>query len=195
LMELLRPGQVFFDVGANVGVYTLLGAKTVGPTGAVVAFEPLPRNLAFLFRHLRLNRARNVTIAPLACADRVATELFYEGANPALGRLATVEQAGRRSGATLVATVTLDAAAEHLRLQPDVLKIDVEGAELRVLEGAKTLLEQARPAILLSIHSDQLRQSCLSFLENHNYTVTPLDAETLGQANEYLATPRPAQNN
>ena len=67
---------MFVDVGANVGYYTLIAARRVGPQGRVIAFEPVPRNVAFLHRHLALNRVTNVTILPVACAERQGVEDF-----------------------------------------------------------------------------------------------------------------------
>ena len=195
LTNLLHAGQVFFDVGANVGFYTLLGSRLVRGTGRVIAFEPMPRNLAFLYRHVRLNRADNVTILPLACADALATELFVAGENHALGRLETSNGgeggSSPQSPGLLVATISLDAAAEKLGLRPDVIKIDVEGAELRVLEGAADILTQVRPVLLLSVHSDQLREACLAHLSERDYRIEPLNSPSNEGATEFLARPGP----
>ena len=193
LTNLLKAGQVFFDVGANVGFYSLLGARLVRSTGRVVAFEPMPRNLAFLYRHVRLNRADNVTILPLACADALSTELFVAGENHALGRLegsnGEPKTTSSQSPGLLVATISLDAAAEKLGLRPDVIKIDVEGAELRVLQGAANILTQVRPVLLLSVHSDQLRKACLAHLSERDYRIAPLNSPSIQGATEFLAKP------
>jgi FkbM family methyltransferase len=191
LTQTLQRGRIFFDVGANVGFYSLLGSKLVGSDGAVVAFEPMPRNLAFLFQHTRLNKARNVTIAPLACADEISAELFVEGENNALGRLGghDVDLTSAAARAIVVATISLDAAAEKLSLRPDVIKIDVEGAELRVLKGAKNILMQARPSVLLSVHSAELRDACLAYLDALQYQSQPLNAKSVELATEFFAKP------
>jgi FkbM family methyltransferase len=194
LQRLLRPGQAFFDVGANVGFYSLLASRLVQHGGQVIAFEPMPRNLAFLYRHLQLNRASNVTILPVACADRASTELFCEGENNALGRLADSESvqhvAATNRRNTLVSTTTLDIAVQKLCVAPNVIKIDVEGAELRVLEGATDVLTRIRPAVLLSIHSDELRDACLTYLREINYVAEPLNAASIEHATEFVAKPR-----
>jgi protein-L-isoaspartate O-methyltransferase len=65
----LKPGQVFYDIGANVGYYSLLAAKCVGNTGAVIAFEPLPRNIVYLTSHLRLNKITNTILLQKALSD------------------------------------------------------------------------------------------------------------------------------
>jgi len=168
LVSLLKEGDVFFDVGANVGYYTILGSRLAGESGTIVAIEPVVRNLAFLHRHVRLNRADNVVILPVACSDEMAVVSFAPGANPAMGHLANAEESPQRRR-TLAATVTLDRLAQELGLMPQVVKIDVEGAELRVLKGARTILLNARPRILLSVHSESLRSACLKQLGDLGY--------------------------
>lgn len=190
LTGLLKLGQIFFDVGANVGFYTLLASRIVGSTGRTIAFEPSPRNIAYLRRHVALNKAANVTIVPVACADQTGIELFRDGENNALGHL--VDAADERDyecapRASLVATLALDKVAEKLHVVPDVIKIDVEGAELRVLHGAASLLTDVRPTVLLSTHSDELRDSCLLYLRNIGYTVDPLNGDSAESATEFLA--------
>jgi len=76
--SLIRPGMVAFDVGANVGYYTLLLARGVGPNGRVIAFEPDPVNVAHLKEHMRLNKISNVEIVEAAVSDREGT-VFFRG--------------------------------------------------------------------------------------------------------------------
>src|ERR1017187_7151866 len=72
LTETLSAGDVFFDIGANIGYYSLLAGRLVGPRGVVVAVEPVVRNLSFLYRHLELNRLRNVRVIPAACSSALS---------------------------------------------------------------------------------------------------------------------------
>src|SRR5213080_2657866 len=72
----LRDGDAFFDIGANVGYYTILASRKVGCRGHVVSCEPLVRNLAFLQRHVSRNKASNVTILPFACSDADGISAF-----------------------------------------------------------------------------------------------------------------------
>ncbi len=187
LVDALRPGRVFFDVGANVGYYSLLAAKCVGPSGLVVALEPVPRNLSFLYRHLQLNKFSNVRILPVACSDQLALTAFATETNPAIGHLME-EAAACGSGDLLTATVALDEVVDALGVRPDVIKIDVEGAELRVLRGACETLKRARPRILLEIHSEELRVSCLDYLTQLGYRM-----RSLGPAGEYFGEPESDQ--
>ena len=163
----LKKGHVFFDIGANVGFYTVLGARQVGSSGKVLAFEPVARNLAYLFRHVELNKLRNVMIVSAACSDSVSLAMFTAGENNAMGHLAGDGSADNR--VSLVPTVSVDSVVQRTGLTPHVMKIDVEGAELAVLEGARTTLKVHGPAIFLSTHSSELRTACLDCLKGHSY--------------------------
>jgi FkbM family methyltransferase len=186
----LRRGQVFIDVGANIGYYTLLASRIVGSDGRVVAIEPLRRNITFLERHIRLNDAGNVVVVPLACSDSSGEAMFHEGANTALGRLASrppIEAINLK--AHEVVTSTLDDIVRRRGLQPDMIKIDVEGAELAVLEGARDTIAATAPSLVLSVHSADLRRDCLEWLEELGYDVRPLDHERKDCAFEFAAVP------
>jgi FkbM family methyltransferase len=168
LLSILRPGQVVFDVGANIGYYTLLASRQVGPSGRVVAFEPSPRNISYLHRHLALNHATNVMLVPAGCSDRNGLAAFDAGRDCATGHL--LEPASHANGhRDLVPTVALDEIVRESGLVPDVLKIDVEGAEMLVLEGAAHTIGTMRPIVLLGAHSAALRSACTSFLAARGY--------------------------
>lgn len=163
----IRAAAVFFDIGANVGYYTILASRLAGPTGCVVAFEPVPRNLEFLRLHREMNDAANVTIMPVALSDRAGKAKFSLGPNNAMGHIG-------EGGELTVDTMTLDDAVIELGVGPDILKIDVEGSERDLLEGAKNTLRRYRPMIFLSTHSDELRSWCLEQLRELGYEVEPL---------------------
>ena len=185
LSNSLKKGQIFFDIGANVGLYTILGSRLVGPEGKVVAFEPLVRNIFYLYKHVSLNRASNVLILPVSCSNTLELADFALGANPATGHLEGLTTAWGKKGhddVTLVSTVTLDAAARGLNTYPDVIKIDVEGAELQVLEGAREVLSTAKPDIFLSVHSHDLQTGCLQYLQDLDYTLQSSIEEGYGEA-------------
>jgi FkbM family methyltransferase len=183
----VKPGQIVFDVGANVGYYTLLGSRLVGANGLVLSIEPACRNIHYLYRHLKLNSIKNVIILPSACSDDLGVASFSLGENCAIGHLQEIagEQVKRCSDKTLVPTVTIDSITEHIGL-PDVIKIDVEGAEFQVLQGGQHTLAEARPSIFLSTHSAETQLQCLRYLESMDYTIAALDNH--GQkASEYYA--------
>jgi len=186
MSSMLHPGDTMFDVGANVGYYTLLGSHRVGTTGHVVAFEPLPANVRFLQRHVRLNRVQNVSLQAVAVSDHDGRARFAPHASNAMGKLSD-------AGSVEVATVSLDSIAKAGRFpDPNLLKIDVEGAELGVLRGAAQLLERARPAILLATHGADVHRQCCDFLRNAGYELRPIDASitSTDTTDEIIATPR-----
>lgn len=169
MIEAIRPGGKFYDIGANVGYYSILASRLVGPTGKVAAFEPLVRNLSYLQRHVELNHADNVRVLPFALSSENTILSFSTGPNSAMGHL---DRDG--GGDVLVPTVTLDEIATRLGWLPDVIKMDVEGAEMDVFSGATRVLSEAKPVIFLSTHSPELRTECLTFLGGLGYTVTSL---------------------
>lgn len=147
----LRPGDTALDIGANIGLYTLLFAKLVGPAGTVVAFEPDPANHDRLLSNLALNGAGNVTPERFAVYSEPGTvtlNRFRRGLGPwsTLGSpvLPDPARAGRTTApveSVLVEAVTLDGyCAERGIERVRLLKVDVEGAELDVLQGAASLL-------------------------------------------------------
>jgi FkbM family methyltransferase len=173
--NIVRPNDVVYDLGANVGFYALLAAKL----GArVLAFEPVARNLAYLRRHIELNECENVTIVAAAVSDHSGTAHFREGPAPTVGALVDDDSAGYD-----VPVVALDDIVGTP--VPQLVKIDVEGAEAAVLHGAHRLLHEARPTVLLSTHSTALRHECVSILHEARYDVRPLG----GDQADLIATP------
>ena len=158
--KFLRPGMTVVDVGAHHGLYTLLAAKCVGWRGRVISFEPSRRERTRLLRHIRVNRCWNVTVEACALGDQAGeADLFVvEGAQDWCNSLrppALEEQtdgaADRRT--SRVAVERLDDALWRLRVDSvDFIKLDAEGAELSVLQGAGEFLRgAARPVILVEI--------------------------------------------
>ena len=186
MMREIKPGDVFFDICANVGYYTILASKLVGPTGTVVACEPLVRNISFLERHVEANRSKNVRVLAFACSNENSMTSFSPGENTATGHISTVN--GNNGPSVLVPTITVDTMAQKMGLRPNVLKIDVEGAEMDVLRGAGKVLADAHPKIFLSTHSNDLRTACLSLLEERGYDVDPLVSGD--DAHEFFARSR-----
>lgn len=144
----LRPGAVFVDVGASEGDYTLIAARIVGPGGRVHAFEPDPGNLETIRGNVALNGFGNVVLHAAALADRDGTATLHRstvsGWHSLLPGLAQ-----REGGVVEVAVARLD-SLDLGRI--DMLKIDVEGAEAAVLDGARAGIARHRPVILLDTH-------------------------------------------
>lgn len=143
----LNPGGVLFDIGANVGYFSLVGSRAVGPTGQVIAFEPLGRNLTRLRRNLMLNGAGNVRVVEYGLSDREATVTaavpgheFGMASVRAISAPSHQEEIPLRRGDDLVADLSLPRA--------DVIKLDIEGAEFQALAGMPRLLAGARVVLV-----------------------------------------------
>jgi FkbM family methyltransferase len=165
--EALAPGAVVYDVGANVGIYSLLASLRVGPSGRVYAFEPLDRNLRYLRLHKTLNNLQNCFIFEEAVYSTEGTLPFSMASwTSSMGRLSA-------DGEILVRSTTLDSCifGEKGFPPPEVVKIDVEGAEFEVLKGASRTLSEFRPTIFLEVHGSQLHHDCRAFLQATGYRV------------------------
>lgn len=165
--EALKHGDVVYDIGANVGIYSLYGSFKVGNTGWVYAFEPLERNLHYLRQHLALNNVRNCTVLGSAVCNSEGTLAFSATDwEPSMARLSP-------KGDITVPSTTLDICiyGERRFRPPNVLKIDVEGAELEVLLGAARGIAEFHPTIFLEIHGPQLHRDCRDFLIAKDYCV------------------------
>ncbi len=152
--KFVQPGMVFLDVGAHHGLYTLLASRKVGPAGKVIAFEPSPRERKRLKEHLRLNACRNVTTEDFALSDlsRTADLYLVDGSQDWCNSLRP-PRLTEKTHAVSVRTVCLDEyLSRHSVSSVDFVKLDVEGAELSVLLGAKRLLASAsRPVFLVEV--------------------------------------------
>jgi len=158
----VAPDSVFWDVGANVGFYSLLASELVG-SGKVFAFEPVPRNLSYLRRHLTLNRVTNVEVFAVAVSDRNGTASFEVEKTGAMGHLSG-------EGSITVPVATLDSLAEAGKvLPPDYVKMDIEGAELLALRGACQTFQRFHPFLFLATHNREVHQSCCQLLESWGY--------------------------
>ena len=152
LRQVLTEGAVFWDVGANVGFHTLIAARIVGPSGRVVAIEPLPANLAALRRNVALNQLANVTVIEGAASAKGGDVELQLGDEPTWARVAAAGPA-HQAGSIRVRAFSLDdlQAAEALP-HPDVVKIDVEGAECDVVAGMRGLIARRAPVIVCEMH-------------------------------------------
>jgi FkbM family methyltransferase len=152
--RVLRPGMTVLDVGAHHGLYTLLASKLVGRDGRVIAFEPSSRERRRLERHLRINRCGNVEIQACALGDYIGEADFYlvEGMHDWCNslRAPNIEE---RVSKVRVEVRRLDDVLEGIQWpRVDFIKLDVEGAELSFLHGARRMLcADVRPAILVEV--------------------------------------------
>jgi FkbM family methyltransferase len=185
----LREGLTAYDVGANVGFYTLLLSRLVGERGAVHAFEPLARNREYLERHVALNRAANVRIHSVAVGRSRGTAAFEPAPDPSMGRVVTAP-----SGSTVTVPVVCldDVVYADGQPPPDVVKMDVEGGEADVLAGMRRLLTGKRPTLLVALHGPDQWDRCHRLLCEAGYAIRDLADEVVDPASgldEIVARP------
>ncbi len=174
----VQADSIVFDLGANVGYYTLLAAK-LARQGQVVAFEPEPRNAAFLRSNIAANGCQNVAIHELAVAATAGISYFKMGRGTGTGALAT-------EGTLQVKTVKLDEFVADCGLQPTHLKIDVEGAEIDVFRGGMETLKACRPILFLSTHGPAVHAACCEVLQDLKYDVQAIEGDSVETATELL---------
>jgi FkbM family methyltransferase len=146
----LRPGAVFYDLGANVGFFSLVGAALVGPEGHVYAVEPAPVTARALRSNVARNDLANVTVIEAAAGreDGSARLDLADGEVSQSARLLGENQCGGLQ----VRVVSIDTLIREGASPPDVIKIDVEGAEEDAILGMRTTLASHRPSVICEIH-------------------------------------------
>lgn len=171
-----RPGSVVVDVGANIGQYTQFASRLVGAQGTVIAFEPVASTAALLDASMKRLGLTNVVIEHTALSDSVGTAEFIfakEG-----DKLACLADGGHYLSddaeapvlRETVSTTTLDEYVRQRGLRRvDVVKIDVQGAELKVLRGMNEVLSQWRPAVIVELTGDRSIQEGQWFLQERGY--------------------------
>ncbi len=186
ITERLKPGDVFFDVGAHYGWMSMVAARRTGPNGRVVAFEPSPISVDFLIYHKRVNRLTQMEIIPKAVTrdDAATTPFILVGSGDAvmnsLVEIEEVKSDPRGSTMIQVEAVTLDSYTQQTGLVPAMIKIDTEGAELWVCEGARRLLAESRPALIIATHptwlpEGQKIEDLFTLLAGYGYRIVASD--------------------
>ncbi|NEQ52972.1 MAG: FkbM family methyltransferase [Leptolyngbya sp. SIO3F4] len=181
----LRKGMTFVDVGAHIGEYTLLAAKLVGQSGSIHGFEPQEALFPLLKENIKINHFNNVNLNQIAVSEKVGEvefEVFDEPSVSSIRKSRPEEDKKRNSRFVSVSTTSLDHYVNNLEstCSIDLIKIDVEGAEKFVFEGAKELMklppsqsptwifEYAPKAYLLF---DYQAQDLLNLLNSYDYQV------------------------
>src|SRR5262249_22487274 len=169
LRERLAAGATFYDVGANIGFFSLLGARLVGPSGRVVALEADPENASRLREHAERNAFSWLNVEEKAAWSRSGTVSFARcdpATSPDRG-LGCVGDSGGVGTITVEAT-SLDDCAERFPA-PDFIKCDVEGTEVEVFRGAQRMLIDKRPIIVCEVHSEENRLALMESFSHFAY--------------------------
>jgi FkbM family methyltransferase len=167
LERIIRPGMTVFDIGANVGFFTVIAARLVGDGGTVVAFEPLPENVAAIHHNVELN----------GFGSRVRVEQAAVGDSDGVASFVVREMGGwghvGAGGSLAVQTVMLDARISAGQVPvPDLIKLDIEGGEVAALAGLRSTLADHRPVILVELH--ETHDPVRAVLESARYEVEVL---------------------
>jgi len=153
LWRYLRQGMIFLDIGAYHGVFSIVAAKKLGPSGRIVAFEPSPRERQKLLLHLRYNRIQSVTAEPYAlAADEGQAQLSVVVDGFTTMNSLRTPPINHPTRQVTVDTITLDSYLKHAGLErADLMKIDTEGGEVDVFRGARRLLSEFRPIVICEV--------------------------------------------
>lgn len=192
--SIAEPGMTVVDVGANIGYFTVLFSEIVGEHGSVYAFEADPRNVALLERNVDASGCDNVTVTQVAVSDTSGT-IEFDMSDDQFSRSSIVDPSETKGTIEEIDTVTLD---DTVTEPVDLLKVDVVGAELRVLQGALSLIGEQQPRIVLPHLPEKWSDEELSVFDDLSamgYSRQSLDGEPLGWPTETTDDRRePTQN-
>lgn len=164
---MIRADAVVLDIGANTGYYSIIAAKK---SRHIYAFEPGSSNRKKLEENIQLNKLNNITVLPYAVSDKQGdTELFIAGDDNT--GMNSLEQPGNFSGhKEVVAVVSIDDwVAENNIPGISLIKIDVEGSEMKVLKGMQAVIEEQKPVFFMEVIGQLLMQSGHSVNDIYNF--------------------------
>lgn len=209
--RLARKDMIFIDVGANIGEITMVAAKRVTPSGQVISFEPADRHAELLERNVLENNLSNVTVVRCGLSDYEGTAQMYDSCGQGVSNDEHLGLSSVYRGTGLgppIQSVTLTTLDGFLDLHPlsrvDIIKIDIEGAELPCLRGAERTLRRFAPHLIVEIQRTSAvaagykQSDILDFLSQFGYTffsighggkLRPVDATNLGDYQNVLCVP------
>ena len=183
LSDCLTPGNVFYDIGTNVGFFTILAANLVGPSGQIYSFEPAPSNVASIRHNIKLNDFSNITVIEKAVSESSGKGKLLLGkycGGYTLSKSRSHSGAGTE-GAIAVDLVSIDDLVKQGAIAPPtVVKIDVEGVEIEVLRGMSQTIQQFKPIIIYEIDDrvkesfNQKQEEADAFVRSLGYKITSL---------------------
>ncbi len=172
IQRLVHPGDVVLDIGANIGCHALRMAKLAGPSGRVVAFEPMPWARQKLERNIPLNGFANVDVVARALSDKTQREHVHFRSSWLVGPTGRSSEDPKSAGEHVVEFARLDdVLAEKGITRVDFIKLDVDGFEFKVLRGARRLLEEQHPSILMELGAYTLEAAGDDIREMTHYLV------------------------
>lgn len=180
LYSLIKPGMIVYDIGANIGVITLNVAKKILQQGKIFSFEPSPYNFKCAQANIDRNNFSNITLLNLGLGNKKTTAFLYNvnTNNRGMQRILQSEP-NKEIEKTQVQIDTLDNTTQALSMPaPSLIKIDVEGFELKVLKGANHIINEYKPLLFIELDDNNLREQgntageLVKFLMQKGYTIT-----------------------
>jgi FkbM family methyltransferase len=182
ILSSLAPGSVFLDIGAHAGYYTLMAAQLVGSEGRVLCVEPNPAMVKQLRENVERSSLSNVAIVEAACTASCETRMLYVPDFPLSVKCSLACESAGTSQCVEVSCVTADLLCQqHGVTRIDMMKIDVEGAEMHVLAGMVGILSNMRPKIAIELRAGLLKNfsatvdDAIDFLQRFGYAVSAND--------------------
>jgi FkbM family methyltransferase len=179
----VHAGDVCYDIGANVGFFSVLLGRLAGPTGSIYAFEPVPKNALTIERNARLNRLDNIKVLQVACSNESGMSELLLAHHIGGAVLKNVGVPPDLAGSLIVETVSIDTLVEDRQIKPPrFIKIDVEGAEMEVLQGMQRVLNAWGPTVILELDDESADaceekvRVCQRFLQDLDYRMEFLPA-------------------
>jgi len=198
LIESSKNKKCILDIGGHIGLVTLPLSTNIPEEGKIYVFEPSSANLYYLKRHIFLNNISNVVVVDKLIGDKDQDKIdFHESLQPSGMNALNISDKNLDYEIKLKSMITIDSYVKQNNLKPDIIKIDVEGAEELVLSGANYVLEHFKPIIFLSIHPKLMQnhggstRNLLENLKQKNYDIFDSNGNMpeLITNNEYILKP------
>ena len=182
LKKTLKKDNVFIDIGANIGAYTLIASKLVEKTGMVIAFEPVNTINKMLIENIMMNDLTNITVEKKAVYDQNTNLELFISNEQNMGMSSILNHSHESGEKQKIEAITLDNYVQLKKLAKiDLVKIDIEGAEIHALKGMKQSLVKFKPTLIIEISDGILENSSVKsnaiydFLFDLNYVPYNID--------------------
>ena len=194
-LDACRGKTTVFDVGAHIGLYSVPASTVLDKEGSIYAFEPSSANCAYLDKHKRFNKIKNIKVLPYLVGERTSErEEFYESKDADAMNSIFIRKGRDNYRKIFKKQVSLDEFCEANSVEPEVLKIDVEGAEIGVLKGAERVFKRFKPVVFLSVHpralslTGQSAEDVLKEIMKLGYSIYEADGRKadVKRHNEYI---------
>ena len=198
-LELCKKSSCFLDIGAHIGLVSLPASTIIKKGGVIYSFEPSSRNLFFLKYHIKVNNIKNIKVVnKLVGSENTNDHIFYESDEPS-GMNSIIQIKEKNIIRTKkVESVSVDSFCQENNVKPDLIKVDIEGGEIKMLEGATEVIKKFKPIIFLSYHPIHIKRLGFSkkkifhLLDKFNYKIIDSNAiiPKILKNSEYLLVPK-----